>query len=63
MTMRYADEELEMVVDRANQMQAYALYVVDSFGYMQTKDVERFYRVYEKSLIPIFISDSIRTII
>lgn len=50
LTMRYADEELEMVVDRANQMQAYALYVVDSFGYMQTKDVERLFRLYNKGL-------------
>ena len=63
LTMRYAYEESEMVVERANKMQAHALYVVGGFGYMQAKVVEQFYRVYEKSLIQIFISDFIRTII
>ncbi len=52
LTMRYSDDELEMLIDRANEMQAYALYFVDSFGYMQAKDVERLYRIYEKRLDP-----------
>lgn len=43
LTMRYTKEELKMVIDRANKMGAYALYFVDSFGYMQTTDVERLF--------------------
>ncbi len=46
LTMRYSDEELNMVINAANEMQAYALYIVDSFGYMHEHDVERLYNYY-----------------
>lgn len=50
LTMRYSDDELKMLIDRVNEMNAYALYFVDSFGYMQTEDVERFFRLYDERL-------------
>lgn len=50
LTMRYTDDELKMIIDRANEMQAYALYFVDSFGYMQKEDVERLFKLYDERL-------------
>ena len=50
LTMRYTDDELKRLVYSANEMEAYALYFVDSFGYMNEKDVERLYRLYAEDL-------------
>lgn len=50
LTMRYTDEELKKLVYSANEMGAYALYFVDSFGYMHERDVERLYRFYAEDL-------------
>lgn len=50
LTMRYTDDELKMIIDRANRMHAYALYFVDSFGYMQIEDVERIFNLYNERL-------------
>lgn len=52
LTMRYTEEELNYVIDRSNAMGAYALYFVDSFGYMQTADVERLFTYIDKRLSP-----------
>lgn len=52
LTMRYTDEELDRLVYAANEMGAYALYYVDSFGYMKESDVERFYKFYADKLDP-----------
>lgn len=52
LTMRYTDDELEMLCDRTNKMGAYALYFVDSFGYMQAEDVERLFHFYNERLDP-----------
>lgn len=52
LTMRYSDSELEMVIERANLMKAYALYFVDSFGYMQSDDVERLFYFINERLSP-----------
>ena len=43
LTMRYSDDELERVVYAANEMQAFACYFVDSYGYMEEKDIESQY--------------------
>lgn len=48
LTMRYSDGELDRLIDTANEIQAYALYIVDSFGYMNESDIERIYMYYEK---------------
>lgn len=50
LTMRYSRDELLKVIDAANEMNAYALYFVDSYGYMEQKDVERIYRLYADKL-------------
>lgn len=52
LTMRYTDDELKMLIDRVNEMHAYALYFVDSFGYMLEKDVERLFRFCDERLDP-----------
>lgn len=52
LTMRYTDEELKRLVYAANEMGAYALYFVDSFGYMDERDVERLYHFYVEELDP-----------
>lgn len=50
LTMRYSLEQLKYIIDECNQMGAYALYFVDSYGYMTEDDIKRIYDVYEKKL-------------
>jgi Isopropylmalate/homocitrate/citramalate synthases len=50
LTMRYSDCELAGLIDAVNDMGAFALYLVDSFGYMDEHDVERLYAFYNKRL-------------
>lgn len=50
LTMRYTDEELEMLVERTNHMKAYAFYMVDSYGYMEPEDIERIFNLYDRKL-------------
>lgn len=51
-TMRYSDTELERIVHTANEIGAYALYFVDSYGYMNEKQIERIFRLYDDKLDP-----------
>ena len=50
LTMRYSDEELDMVINAANEMNAYACYFVDSYGYMQPNDIKRLFDYYDVKL-------------
>lgn len=50
LTMRYTDAELDMVIQAANKMKAYACYFVDSYGYMQPLDVKRLFDYYDTRL-------------
>lgn len=50
LTMRYTDEELELIIKASNKMNAYALYFVDSYGYMQPQDVINYVKKYDKGL-------------
>lgn len=50
LTMRYTEEELQLLIDAANDMKAYALYFVDSYGYMLRQDVERLFTRFDKEL-------------
>lgn len=50
LTMRYTNAELDMVIQAANEMKAYACYFVDSYGYMQPKDVKRLFDYYDARL-------------
>lgn len=52
LTMRYSDEEIQLLIKETNRMNAYALYFVDSYGYMQNQDVERLFRIYDRGLKP-----------
>ena len=52
LTMRYTDEELDLIIRESNKMNAYALYFVDSYGYMQDDDILRFVEKYDRGLKP-----------
>jgi len=49
-TSRYSEKELELIIQYANAMNAYALYFVDSYGYMMPEDVLRFCQKYDSLL-------------
>lgn len=51
-TARYSSAELELVLAAANEMGAYAVYFVDSYGYMMAKDVEHYFKLYSDKLDP-----------
>ena len=50
LTMRYTEDELQMLIDAANDMNAYALYFVDSYGYMLGHDIERLFNRFNQGL-------------
>lgn len=52
LTMRYTKEEVNYLIKESNSMNAYALYFVDSYGYMQHTDVEYFFKKYDSELNP-----------
>ena len=49
-TLRYSAEELNYMIKKANEMKAYALYFVDSYGYMTYDDVDRLFKLYDSKL-------------
>ena len=49
-TMRYDDSEIEALIDAANKMNAYSLYIVDSYGYMQSLDTLRLFQKFHERL-------------
>lgn len=53
LTMRYTPEEIQYMIHATNEMGAYALYFVDSYGYMQADDVKHLFRVYNAGLDPL----------
>lgn len=50
LTLRYTEEELDLIIKASNEMKAYALYFVDSYGYMTKKDVIYFLKKYDEKL-------------
>lgn len=52
LTMRYKDDEIQLLIRASNKMDAYALYFVDSYGYMEASDVIRLFRIYDRGLSP-----------
>lgn len=50
LTARYTEEELKKIIKASNEMNAYALYFVDSYGYMQHDDIIRFFKLYDSGL-------------
>ena len=49
-TARYTEEEIQTLIRAANEMQAYALYFVDTYGYLQPQDIRDFFRRYDANL-------------
>lgn len=49
LTLRYTDDELLKIINVANELNAYALYIVDSFGYMTARDLKRLFEFYDKN--------------
>ena len=49
-TKRYSESEIQMVIDYANAMDAFAVYFVDSYGYMNIDDVHTYFDRYDKGL-------------
>jgi 4-hydroxy 2-oxovalerate aldolase len=49
-TMRYSRAELQQLFDTANEIEAYALYIVDSYGYMHKRDVVKYYEIFDNNL-------------
>lgn len=50
LTMRYTDEELDLIIYSSNEMGAFACYFVDSYGYMEPKDIKRLFDYMDKGL-------------
>lgn len=50
LTMRYTNEELDSIINASNAMSAYACYFVDSYGYMDSKDIKRLFDYYDVRL-------------
>lgn len=50
LTMRYTDKELNLIIDESNNMGAYACYLVDSYGYMEAKDIQSLFKYYDTGL-------------
>lgn len=51
-TVRYTDEELSMLTEEASSMGAYALYFVDSYGFMTEEDVAYYFGRFDRELDP-----------
>jgi len=50
LTMRYSDKDLDLVLGMTNDMGAYACYFVDSYGYMEPKDISRLFKYFDAKL-------------
>ncbi len=55
LTMRYSEDDLRAVIRTANEIKAYALYIVDTYGYMHSNDVAQLFALYDAEL-----DDSVR---
>ncbi|MDR2733915.1 MAG: hypothetical protein LBC99_04630 [Spirochaetota bacterium] len=49
-TMRYTEQEIDLLIKSVNSFGAFALYFVDSYGYMQNSDVEFYFERFDKDL-------------
>jgi 4-hydroxy 2-oxovalerate aldolase len=49
-TMRYTDKQIELLINRSNNFKAYALYIVDSYGYMTPTDIFNLYKKFDHKL-------------
>lgn len=51
-TMRYRQDEIQLLIDTANEVGAYALYFVDTYGFMQENDICSVFYRYDGCLAP-----------
>lgn len=49
-TMRYTNSDLDLLINASNEMGAYACYFVDSYGFMEPKDIKRLFAYYDEHL-------------
>jgi len=49
-TSRYANDELKFLIRCSNKLKAYALYIVDSYGYMTSKDLLKLFKKFDEGL-------------
>lgn len=49
-TMRYTNQDIHQVIDAANEMGAYAVYLVDSYGCMDFDDIDKIIDIYDSYL-------------
>jgi 4-hydroxy 2-oxovalerate aldolase len=49
-TARYKPYEIDMCIKAANEIGAYSIYIVDTFGYLNEEDVERFFDRFNRDL-------------
>ncbi|GHT84609.1 4-hydroxy-2-oxovalerate aldolase [Spirochaetia bacterium] len=54
-TTRYSRDELQIIFDVANEINAYSVYIVDTYGYMQEHEVIEYFKLFNDNL-----KDSIR---
>ncbi len=52
LTMRYTREEIGHLIAAANEMKAFALYFVDSYGYMMQENIAELFKRYDNELDP-----------
>ena len=50
LTLRYSDSEIQQLIEAADSMGAYALYIVDSYGYMTPAEIDRLFKIYDEGL-------------
>ncbi len=50
LTTRYSENELDKLIAESNKMGAYALYFVDSYGYMNSRDINYYFERFNKGL-------------
>lgn len=50
LTMRYSEKDIDLVISAANNLGAFAVYFVDTYGYMEEKDIDRFIHTFDNEL-------------
>ncbi len=52
LTARYTEKELQYIAEQTNKMKAFAVYFVDSYGYLQEQDILYFFSLFDTLLSP-----------
>ncbi|MDR2045977.1 MAG: hypothetical protein LBP77_03290 [Rickettsiales bacterium] len=49
-TARYTNDDLNLVLDAANDINAHAVYFVDSYGFFNSDDIKQYFELFDKKL-------------